>query len=202
MKNLNGYREKINEKKYFYSLLKAGKRDRSNGHISDEQYLRLQNVWNIFNSNTFEDFNNHYLKNDVLLLVDVFEKFIFTCLNYYNLDPCHYSSAPVLSRDAMLKMTGVMLEKISDPDKYTFFEQGMRDGVSYINKRYNKAFKNVNILYLNMNNLYEHAMNQYLPYSNFKWVKDINKTEQKLMRIKNNSSTGYVLEFRVSTNIA
>ena len=68
-----------------------------------------KNAWNIFNSNAFEDFNNHYLKKDVLLLVDVFEKFIFTCLKYYNLDPCHYSSAPVLSRDAMLKMTGVML---------------------------------------------------------------------------------------------
>ena len=45
-----------------------------------------------------------------------------------------------------------------------------------------------------MNNLYRHAMSQYLPYANFKWVKNIDKIEQKLMRIKNNSSTGYVLE--------
>ena len=35
-----------------------------------------------------------------------------------------------------------------------FFEQGMRGGVSYINKRYSEASKNVSILYLNMNNLY------------------------------------------------
>ena len=53
----------------------------------------------------------------------------------------------------MLKMIGVTLEKISDPDKYMFFEQGMRGGVSYINKRYREASKNVNILYLEMNNL-------------------------------------------------
>ena len=52
----------------------------------------------------------------------------------------------------MLKMAGVT-EKISDSDKYMFFEQGTRDGVSYINKRYSKASKNVNILYLDMNNL-------------------------------------------------
>ena len=45
-----------------------------------------------------------------------------------------------------------------------------------------------------MNNLYECAMRQHLPISNFKWVKNINKIEQKLMNIKNNSSTGYVLE--------
>ena len=38
-----------------------------------------KNVWDTFNFNTFEDFHNHYLKKDVLLLGDVFEKFIFTC---------------------------------------------------------------------------------------------------------------------------
>ena len=50
------------EKKYFYSSLRDGKRDRSDGHISDEQYQHLQNVWDIFNFNTFEDFHNHYFK--------------------------------------------------------------------------------------------------------------------------------------------
>ena len=37
------------EKKYFYSLLRNGKRDRSDGHISDDQYQHLQNIWDIFN---------------------------------------------------------------------------------------------------------------------------------------------------------
>ena len=75
-----------------------------------------------------------------------------------------------------------------------FFEQGMRGGVSYINKRYSEVSKNLNILYLGMNNLYGCAMSQYLPINNFKRVKNIDKIEQKLMRIKNNSSTGYVVE--------
>ena len=91
-------------------------------------------------------------------------------------------------------MAKVELEKINDPDKYMFFEQGIRGGVSYINKRYSKASKNKHILYLGMNNLYGDAMSQYLPYANFKWVNDINKIEQKLMNIKSNSSTGYILE--------
>ena len=47
----------------------------------------------------------------VLLLVDVFEKFIATCLKLYRLDPCHYFSSPGLSWDAMLKMTGIKLKK-------------------------------------------------------------------------------------------
>ena len=45
-----------------------------------------------------------------------------------------------------------------------------------------------------MNKLYGRAMSQYLPISNFKWVKNIDEIEQKLMRIKSDSSTGYVLE--------
>ena len=42
-------------------------------------------------------------------MVDVFEKLIFTCLKYYDLDPCHYFSTPGLSWDAILKMNGVAL---------------------------------------------------------------------------------------------
>ena len=63
------------------------------------------------------DYHNHYFKKDVLLLADVFGKFIDRCLNFYGLDPCHYFSSPGLSWDAMLKMTGVKLENISDIDK-------------------------------------------------------------------------------------
>ena len=38
-------------KEYFYSSLRDGKRDRSDGHISDEQYLHLKNVWDTFHFN-------------------------------------------------------------------------------------------------------------------------------------------------------
>ena len=130
------------QKKYVYSSLRDGKRDNNDGHISDEQHLHLQNLWDILNFNTFEDFLDHYLKKDVLLLVDTFEKFISICLKYYGLDPCHYFGAPGLSWDAILKMTEVELEKITDPDIYLFIEwgvMGMRGGISYINKRYSKA---------------------------------------------------------------
>ena len=30
-------------------------------------------------------------------------------------------------------------------------------------------------------------MSQYLPYPNFKWVKNINEVEKKLMKIKSNN---------------
>ena len=79
------------------------------------------------------------MKKDVLLLSDIFEKFISTSLKHYNLDPCNYFSGTGLSWDAMSKMTKIELGKMSDPDKCIFMEKGMRGGINYINKRYSKA---------------------------------------------------------------
>ena len=86
------------------------------------------------------NYDDHYLKKDVLLLA-VFETFIETCLKFYKLDPCHYFSSPGLSWDAMLKMAGVKLEKISDIYMYLFIEKGLRGAISYICKRYSEANK-------------------------------------------------------------
>ena len=94
----------------------------------------------------------------------------------------------------MLKMAEVKLEKINDPDKYTFFEQGIIGGINYISKRYCKTSENNMILYLGMNNIFRCAMKQYLPITNFKWVKNIDEIEQILMKIKSNSSNEYILE--------
>ena len=49
--------------------------------------------------NTLGDYHDLYLKTDVLLLTDVFEKIIKTCLDDYKLYPCHYFSSPGLSWD-------------------------------------------------------------------------------------------------------
>ena len=75
-----------------------------------------------------------------------------------------------------------------------FSEQGIRGEISYINERYSEAYENVNIPYLDMNNLYGCAMSQYLPINNFRWVKNTDEIEEKLISIKTNSLTGYILE--------
>ena len=109
-----------------------------------------------------------------MLLADFFEKFIDTCLKFYELDPYHYFSSPGLSWDAILKMTGVKLEKISNIKMYLFIEKGLREGISYFAKRYakanNKRMKNYDptkpskfVTYLDMNNFYGWAMSRYLP---------------------------------------
>ena len=46
--------------------------------------------------NTVGHYQEIYLKADDLLLADVFEKLISTCLDYDGLDPCRYFSSPGL----------------------------------------------------------------------------------------------------------
>ena len=70
-----------------------------------------------------DDYHDHYLKKDVLLLADVSEKFIDTCLKFYRLDPSHYFNSLGLSWDTMLKMTGVRLKQIGDIDMYLFIKE-------------------------------------------------------------------------------
>ena len=50
-----------------------------------------------------------------------------------------YLFAPGLSWDAMLKVTKMELELISDPGLYIFFEKDIIGGISYIFNRYSKA---------------------------------------------------------------
>ena len=87
--------------KFFSSLKDCG--------ISEKDYERADNVSKVFKIKTFGEYHDLYLKTDVLLLCDVFEKFIKTCLEYYCLDPSHYFNSLGLSWDPMLIMTGIKL---------------------------------------------------------------------------------------------
>ena len=126
--------EKLPAKKCFYSSIKDGEIGDdgkiSDGHIDFNDYLTCKKSEDKSEMKNMGDYHDHYFKKDVLLLTDVFEKFIDTCLKYYGIDPCHYFNSPGLSWDAMLKMTNIKLEKISDIDKYLFIEKGLRAEIS------------------------------------------------------------------------
>ncbi len=65
-----------------------------------------------------------YAYIDVLLLADIFEAFRDVCMKNYQLDAAHYISAPQLSWDAMLKLTNMELELISDPEMFKMIDNG------------------------------------------------------------------------------
>ena len=63
-------------------------------------------------------YHDLYVLTDVLLLADVFENVRTICQASYKLDPLHYYTSPVLAWDAMIKMTEVELELLTDPDMH------------------------------------------------------------------------------------
>ena len=127
------------------------------------------------------------------------------CLGYYGLVPYHFFISSGLSLDAMLKMTKIELDFISDIDMHLFIEKRMRGGISYITKRqskennkyvecYDSSKESIYISYLDANNLYSWPMSQYLPYSGFKWLNQKGISDFRLNSISKNSSIGYTLE--------
>ena len=169
----------------FYSKL-SGK------GINKSCYGHVLNVWKSFHMKTFKDYLKLYNISDVLLLADVFENFRDLCLKIYRLDPAHYYTAPGLAWDAMLKMTNISLELLSDVDMLLMIEKGIRGGISIISNRYGKAnnkymedFNNSEpskyLMYLDANNLYGWGMSQKLPVHSFKWL-----TNKEIENIFNN----------------
>ena len=179
---------------------------RNNKDISDEDYNHAQKIWKEFEMKTMKDYHDLYLELDVLLLADVFENFREVCLDNYKLDPAWYLTAPGLSWDAMLRVTGIKLELLTDPDMLMMVENGTRGGVSMISNRYSEANNKYMdsyddakpskyIQYLDANNLYGWAMSEKMPYKDFKWV-DIENTsvEEVLDKVLLNEDLGYILE--------
>ena len=198
MDSFNKFDEKLPSKDDFYSIM-------NNEYITDEEYRHAQNVWDTFSLKNMGEYHDLYLKSDVLVLVDVFENFRKTCLQYYKLDPCQYFTSPGLSWDAMLKMTDIKLELMRDVDMYQFIEKGMRGGISYIANRlgvannkymrvYDDKLPSKFIMYLDAHNLYGWAMSQYLPTGGFRWMtnKQINNID--LAKYKEDSKKGLILE--------
>ena len=113
--------------KFFSSLKDSG--------VNEKEYNKAVNVWKVFKIKYLGEYHDLYLKKDVLWLVDVVEKFVDAIW------------------DAMLKITGIKLELISDVDMHLFTEKGMRGSFSYISKRHSKVDENNKfIMYWDENN--------------------------------------------------
>ena len=102
---------------------------------TEENYQHVKTMWEEFNMKNLGDLCDIYVISDVLLLASVFTKYRKECWDNFDLDPLHYYTAPGLTWDACLKMTGKRLELLKDVDMYTFCERAIRGGISVISKR-------------------------------------------------------------------
>ena len=182
-------------------------------HITKDEYDFAQKVWDRFSCKTFQDYMEIYLLADCLLLCDVFENFRSNCLQQYNIDPCYYFSAPHFTFDAFLRHSSLTLELLSDINQYLFIIKGIRGGMSMVSKRhavtnnkyvegYNSSKSSSFILYLDANNLYGRAMQEYLPWKNFEWMSPYQLNYDFIKRLEPEGEVGCIIQCSLEYPVA
>lgn len=185
-------------KEYFYNTL-------TESLISEDDYKRAQKIWHTFKMKNMGDYHNLYLETDTLLLADVFERFRKVSIDNYDIDPCNVYSAPGLAWNAMLKMTGIKLELVTDIEQHLMWESSIRGGNAVIPHRFAKAnnrylpnydpsLPSSYLIFFDCTNLYGTSMKEFLPYSDFKMMtkEEFNKIDFE--KVEDNSDIGYILE--------
>ena len=173
--------------------------------LSDRDYEHAQRVWQHFDMKTFKQYHDFYLTLDVLLLSDVFQAFRETMIVSHGLDCLYFPSLPSLSLQLALKITGVSLQLITDPDIYLMIESGIRGGLSYVSQRYARANApslpdyrpeepTSYLVYFDANSLYATCQTMSLPVGDFRFLSQAEIDSFDVNTIDRDSPVGYVIE--------
>ena len=155
--------------------------------IEQEKLLKKINIKN------GKELTELYLKSDIILLADVFEKFIKISVEEFGINPLYCVSLPGYTWQCGLKHTGKNLQTLQDNDMILLLENNIRGGFSSImGDRYIKSDENKKILYIDANNLYGHSMSQYLTYDEIKF--DNNVKLEDILNTPDDSDFGYFIE--------
>ena len=134
-----------------------------------------------------------YLKSDVILLADGFEKFIKISIEEYGINPLYCVSLPGYTWQCGMNNTDIKLQTLQDKDMILLTENNTRGGISSVmGDRYIISDDNKKILYVDANNLYGWAMSEYLPYDEIKF--DRNVKLEDILNTPDVSDIGYFIE--------
>ena len=86
-----------------------------NGYPENSEIQRTKIIIETFNIKTRRELTELYLKTDVILLADVFEK-LMKVLNEFNINFLYCVSVPEYTWDYGLKYTGINLQTLQDKD--------------------------------------------------------------------------------------
>ena len=140
-----------------------------------------------------------HCKSDVILLADVFEKFVKVSTEEYKINPLYCVSLPGYTYQCALKYTDIKLQTLQDKDLILLIENNILGGISSVmGDRYVKSDDNKKITYMDATNLYGHSMSQFLPYDEIEmWHGHPDKYWNWLDEILNtpdDNEIGYFLE--------
>ena len=176
----------------FFSKLK-------NDYPDDEEIERTKEIIKLFNTKDGEELTKLYCKSDVILLADVFEKFVKVSTKEYALNPLYCVSLPGYTYQCALKYTDIKLQTLQDKDLILLIENNIRGGISSVmGDRYAKSDDNKKITYLDATNLYGYSMSQFLPCDEIEMWRGhpdlyMNWLEE-ILNTPDDSEIGYFLE--------
>ena len=153
----------------------------------------------MFKTKRGKELTKLYLKSDVILLADVFEKLVKVSTEVYGINPLYCVSLPSYTYQCDLKYTDIKQQTLQDKDLILLLENNIRGGISSVmGDRYVKSDKNKKILYMDATNLYGHSMSQMLPYDEIEmWNGDPDKYWNWLDEVLNtpgDADLGYFVE--------
>ena len=122
----------LHEKEETYSNLNMG-------DINHPDYMYAKRVCQDFGIRNLGGYHDLYLKNDTLLLTDVFENFRKMCLKISYLDPVKFLSALKLAWQEALKKTEVKLELLIHIDMPLMVKKDIRGWIFHVIYWYAKA---------------------------------------------------------------
>ena len=173
--------KKLPDIKYFHCSL-------NNTKCSTDDYEYAQKTYDDFKCKEISDYNDLYIKTDVLLLADVLTSCRKKMYKIYGLDLLYCISAPGFSNTAMLKITNTKVKIITNIDMHLMIEKVIRGGrceSMYYHVKANNKYVNPNfdkeedeesyIISLDANSLYASAMCYKLLHKEPKFDNDISK---------------------------
>ena len=180
------------KKEDFFNKLK-------NDYPSDKEIERTKEIFKLIDNKSGEKLTQLYIRNDVLLLACVFEKFIKVSINEFGISPLYCVSLPGYTWQCGLKCTGINVQMLEDKDLILTSEDNIRGGISSVMEdRYVKSDELRKIIYMDAINLYGHSLIQPLPYDEIEmWHGHLDLYMNKIEAILNtadDSDIGYFVE--------
>ena len=190
--------EKCKAIESYYKPLKLGREDYfstlKQSYPDFEVMIRTQAIIVKNKITNLTELTMLYLKNDVLLLTDIFQNYTDTCEKAYGINPLYTYSTTSFTWKAGNKMTGVKLDYITDDKLRLLLENIMRGGPSAcMGNRYVKRGER-KIVYEDMTNLYGWGMSQYLPTGDFREIKVTRSSLKTNLGTPDNNEHGFLIE--------
>lgn len=183
--------------------------------LSQEDYDFAKAIYDVHCS-TLMDWVSIYLSMDVVLLYDLFLYYRRIILNYFNIDPIYYFSAPQLSYNIMLDRSKRNFKIMTDPNMLTLVIKNIRAGMAYgtanltvANNEFCKTgYKPTNdyvtIIPMDVCSLYSYTLSEFpYPIDDFRFiyersVLDELKTKIETGQISKYDTTGYLIVCKIS----